>query len=85
MLAAKRVDPAGTDDAEPRAYHRQSARPWAFGINGTLSVPGASAALLVAIAWGFRAVTVAGAVCYAVAALLMLNRSAWQEATAAQQ
>lgn len=51
--------------------------PWVFGINGAMSVLGSSAALLIAIAFGFRIVTLIGAALYAGAALLMANRSAW--------
>ena len=41
--------------------------PWAWGINGFLSVIGASAAVLVAIGWGFRAVVIAALVLYLLA------------------
>jgi hypothetical protein len=51
--------------------------PWVFGINGAMSVLGSSAALLIAIAFGFRVVTLIGAALYAGAALLTANRGAW--------
>ncbi|MBW2675316.1 MAG: SAM-dependent methyltransferase, partial [Deltaproteobacteria bacterium] len=42
--------------------------PWAWGINGFLSVIGASAAVLVAIGWGFRSVVLAALALYLLAA-----------------
>lgn len=51
--------------------------PWVFGINGAMSVFGSSASLLIAITWGFRTVTLAGAALYMAAALLMSVRHAW--------
>ena len=42
--------------------------PWAWGINGFLSVIGASAAVLVAIGWGFRSVVIAALALYLLAA-----------------
>lgn len=44
--------------------------PWAWGINGFLSVIGASAAVLVAIGWGFRTVVLAALALYLLAALV---------------
>ncbi len=42
--------------------------PWAWGINGVGSVIGASAAIAIAMAWGYRTVFIAAAVCYFAAA-----------------
>ena len=42
--------------------------PWAWGINGFLSVIGASAAVLVAIGWGFRSVVITALMLYLLAA-----------------
>ncbi len=42
--------------------------PWAWGINGFFSVIGASAAVLVAIGWGFRSVVLAALALYILAA-----------------
>ncbi|MDO9515975.1 MAG: hypothetical protein Q7J01_07765 [Syntrophales bacterium] len=42
--------------------------PWAWGINGFLSVIGASVAVLVAIGWGFRSVVLAALALYILAA-----------------
>jgi hypothetical protein len=43
--------------------------PWAWGINGFASVIGASAGALCSMTWGFSATFLAGAACYAAAAL----------------
>lgn len=43
---------------------------WAWGINGAMSVLGASCAVLVAMNWGFSAVALTGAAVYAVAGAL---------------
>jgi hypothetical protein len=45
---------------------------WAWGINGAMSVLGASAAIFVAMNWGFSAVALTGAVLYSVAGMLAL-------------
>ncbi len=45
--------------------------PWAWGVNGTASVISAVAAALLALSFGFRFVVLAGAACYAGAALLV--------------
>jgi hypothetical protein len=42
--------------------------PWAWGINGFLSVIGASAAVLIAIGWGFRSLVLAALALYLLAA-----------------
>ncbi len=44
--------------------------PWAWGVNGTASVISAAAAAVLALSFGFRFVILAGAACYAGAALL---------------
>jgi len=44
--------------------------PWAWGINGALSVLGATLAVFIAMNWGFSATLVGGGALYAVAALL---------------
>ena len=38
--------------------------PWAWGVNGALSVVASVLAALMALSWGFRAVLVAGALAY---------------------
>lgn len=53
--------------------------PWLWAINGTMSVVGSSLAILVALAIGFRAVMLVGALCYAAATGLVLLS---QQATA---
>jgi hypothetical protein len=45
--------------------------PWAWGINGALSVLGATLAVFVAMNWGFSVTLVCGAVAYTGAALLI--------------
>jgi hypothetical protein len=45
--------------------------PWLVAINGWASVVGAVAASMIAIAWGFRALILLAAACYALAALLL--------------
>ena len=45
--------------------------PWLVAINGWASVVGAVAASMIAIAWGFRALILVAAACYALAALLL--------------
>ena len=44
--------------------------PWAWGVNGTMSVISAAAAALLTLTLGFTAVLLLGALCYAGAALL---------------
>ncbi len=48
--------------------------PWAWGINGALSVVGATLAVFVAMNWGFSVTLAAGAVVYGIAAALI-----WRE------
>ena len=50
------------------AQKREMLIPWAWGINGFLSVIGASAAVLIAIGWGFRSVVIAALALYVLAA-----------------
>ena len=45
--------------------------PWAWGINGALSVLGATLAVFVAMNWGFSVTLICGAAVYACAALLI--------------
>lgn len=49
------------------AERRPALLAWAWGINGALSVAGATAAILIAILWGFSAVAASGAIVYAAA------------------
>jgi hypothetical protein len=44
---------------------------WAWGMNGALSVLGATAAVFIAMNWGFSATLICGAAGYVVAALLV--------------
>ena len=46
---------------------RPSLIPWAWGINGALSVLGATLAVFVAMNWGFSVTLLAGAVSYLLA------------------
>ena len=46
--------------------------PWAWGINGAASVVAAIAAALAALSWGFTAVMLVGAACYAGATLMAM-------------
>jgi hypothetical protein len=45
--------------------------PWAWGVNGAVSVVASVLAALVALSAGFTVVLVAGAACYGVAAILV--------------
>jgi hypothetical protein len=45
--------------------------PWAWGVNGVMSVISAAASALLALTYGFTVVTLAGAACYGVCALLV--------------
>ncbi len=47
---------------------RPSIIPWAWGMNGALSVVGSIAAVFLAMNWGFSMTLLAGALCYGVAA-----------------
>jgi len=49
--------------------------PWAWGMNGALSVVGATLAVFIAMNWGFSATLAAGAAAYVVAALLVARKS----------
>jgi hypothetical protein len=48
--------------------------PWAWGINGALSVLGATLAVFIAMNWGFSATLACGAAVYAAAAILIFRR-----------
>jgi ABC-type Mn2+/Zn2+ transport system permease subunit len=49
--------------------------PWAWGMNGALSVVGATLAVFIAMNWGFSAALLSGAGCYLAA--LVLVRPSW--------
>ena len=49
---------------------------WAWGMNGALSVLGATLAVFIAMNWGFSVTLVCGAVLYALAAGLIWRRGA---------
>jgi spermidine synthase len=49
---------------------------WAWGMNGALSVLGATLAVFIAMHWGFSVTLLCGAALYAVAALLIMRPSA---------
>ncbi len=49
------------------ADRRPALLAWAWGINGALSVAGATAAILIALLWGFKAVALGGALVYVAA------------------
>jgi len=59
--------PRGLRRLETNAPHLV---PWAWGINGTVSVIAAAAAALLALTWGFRLVVTVGAFCYGACAVL---------------
>lgn len=63
--------PHGLSHLEQRA---KSLVPWAWAINGTVSVISAAAAALLALGFGFSLVVQAGAVAYGLAALLVRDR-----------
>jgi hypothetical protein len=50
--------------------------PWAWAMNGALSVVGATLAVFIAMNWGFSVTLLVGAACYAAAALVTLARRA---------
>jgi hypothetical protein len=54
--------------------------PWAWGVNGVMSVLGSVLAVAVALAWGFTATTLVGLGCYLVA-LAHAARGAWPALT----
>ena len=45
--------------------------PWAWSINGALSVVGATLAVFIAMYWGFSTTLLSGGICYIVAASLI--------------
>jgi hypothetical protein len=53
------------------AARRDALVPWAWGLNGGLSVVGATLAIFVAMNWGYTATLLLGAVVYAIAALVI--------------
>ncbi|MCU0583739.1 MAG: hypothetical protein MUE57_07880 [Syntrophales bacterium] len=56
------------------AQGRKALLPWAWGVNGFFSVIGASAAVLLAVSWGFVAVIGAALALYILAALVFAKR-----------
>lgn len=56
------------------ARERQTLVPWAWGINGALSVVGTTVAVFIAMNWGFSASLLGGAALYAAAGALLLTR-----------
>jgi hypothetical protein len=48
--------------------------PWVWAMNGALSVVGATLAVFIAMNWGFSVTLLAGAACYATAALVVASR-----------
>ena len=56
------------------AQGRKTLLPWAWGVNGFFSVIGASAAVLLAVSWGFVAVIGAALALYILAALVFAKR-----------
>jgi hypothetical protein len=47
--------------------------PWGWGLNGALSVVGATLAVFVAMNWGFSATLTTGALCYGCALVALLK------------
>ena len=56
----------------PRLFSRGMLT-WAWGINGALSVVGATVAIFVAMNWGFQATLLAASVCYLVSLASLLT------------
>ncbi len=56
------------------AQGRKTLLPWAWGVNGFFSVIGASAAVLLAVSWGFAVVIGAALALYILAALVFAKR-----------
>ena len=54
---------------------------WAWGMNGALSVLGATLAVFIAMNWGFSITLLCGAIVYALAALLVTG-SSWSRPAA---
>ncbi len=81
LLATALILPAGIVMGLPLptgmrllAAHRRVLVPWAWGINGALSVVGATLAVFIAMNWGFSATLLAGAGVYLGAAALIVRR-----------
>jgi hypothetical protein len=53
------------------AAHRPEIIPWGWGINGALSVVGATAAVFLAMNWGFSLTLAMSALVYAMASLTL--------------
>ncbi len=78
LLAIALILPAGVVMGLPLpagmrllAAHRGVLVPWAWGINGALSVVGATLAVFIAMNWGFSATLLTGAGVYGAAAVLV--------------
>jgi len=56
--------------------------PWAWGVNGFFTVIGTVGALILGMAFGFKAVLVIAAACYLIA-LASVSRSGWKQTSAA--
>ena len=82
VLAAALMVPAGLVMGIPLpagvrilAARQPALVPWAWGMNGALSVLGATLAVFIAMNWGFSVTLVCGAAIYACAAALIWRRS----------
>jgi hypothetical protein len=80
LLAVALIAPAGALMGVPLpagirlvAARQPALVPWAWGMNGALSVVGATLAVFVAMNWGFSATLAAGAALYLLAAALVKN------------
>jgi hypothetical protein len=81
LLAAGLMVPAGLVMGIPLpagvrlvAARQPELVPWAWGINGALSVLGATLAVFIAMNWGFTVTLICGAGVYACAAALISRR-----------
>ena len=81
LLAAGLMVPAGLVMGIPLpagvrivAARQPELVPWAWGINGALSVLGATLAVFIAMNWGFTVTLICGAAVYASAAALIFRR-----------
>ena len=77
-LAVALVAPAGVLMGMPlpagvrlMAVHHSELVPWAWGMNGALSVIGATLAVFIAMNWGFSVTLLTGATAYLMAAVLL--------------
>ena len=85
-IAGGKVAPANvTHDLLPTGLRMLSARapdmiPWAWGMNGALSVLGATLAIFVAMNWGFRITLISASVTYLLGLLAFLAATQHQHA-----